>query len=116
LKGCASTSISQSELGTRMPAAGVLGRYQAQLRRHLQPLLELACVTDGGHDGIGGDRAAPPTAQPRKCSGRRYTHCEPIEPAPTARHGVNLRNFEPALLESVVVRRFDGADTRKFLD
>jgi len=24
---------------------------------------------------------------------------------------VNLRNFEPALLESVVVRRFDGADT-----
>lgn len=44
------------------------------------------------------------------------THWEPLEPAPGARHGVNLRNFEPGLLESVVVRRFDGADTWKFLD
>ncbi|HET7125581.1 MAG TPA: GFA family protein [Lysobacter sp.] len=44
------------------------------------------------------------------------THWEPIESAPGARHGVNLRNFEPALLESVAVRRFDGADTWEFLD
>jgi hypothetical protein len=29
---------------------------------------------------------------------------------------VNLRNFDPKLLESVVVRRFDGADTWTFLD
>jgi len=35
---------------------------------------------------------------------------------PGARHGVNLRNFEPALSESVDVKRFDGADTWKFLD
>src|SRR5215468_2749101 len=28
----------------------------------------------------------------------------------------NVRCFEPALLESVVIRRFDGADTWKFLD
>jgi hypothetical protein len=27
-----------------------------------------------------------------------------------------LRNFDPKLLESVLVRRFDGADTWKFLD
>jgi len=44
------------------------------------------------------------------------THWEPLEPEPGARQGVNLRNFEPALLDSVVVRRFDGADTWKFLD
>lgn len=44
------------------------------------------------------------------------THWGPLEPALGARHGVNLRNFEPELLESVVVRRFDGADTWKFLD
>ena len=44
------------------------------------------------------------------------THWEPLPPAPGARHGVNLRNFEPALLASVVVRRFDGADTWTFLD
>ena len=45
-----------------------------------------------------------------------FTHWEPVEPAIGARHGVNLRNFEPGLLESVVVRRFDGADTWEFLD
>jgi len=44
------------------------------------------------------------------------THREPLDPEPGARHGVNLRNFEPALLESVMVRRFDGADTWTFLD
>jgi hypothetical protein len=44
------------------------------------------------------------------------THWEPIDATPGARHGVNLRNFEPVLLESVVVRHFDGADTWKFLD
>lgn len=44
------------------------------------------------------------------------THWEPLEPKPGDRHGINLRNFEPELLESVVVRRFDGADTWTFLD
>ena len=31
-------------------------------------------------------------------------------------NGVNLRNFDPKLLELVVVRRFDGADTWTFLE
>ena len=44
------------------------------------------------------------------------THWEPIPQKPGARHGVNLRNFDPKILESVKVRRFDGADTWKFLD
>src|SRR3546814_20511005 len=44
------------------------------------------------------------------------THWEPLESEPGARHGVNLRNFDPGLLESVVVRRFDGAATWTFLD
>lgn len=44
------------------------------------------------------------------------THWEPALATPAARHGVNLRNFERAILESVVVKRFDGADTWKFLD
>jgi hypothetical protein len=35
---------------------------------------------------------------------------------PGARHGVNLRNFDPKVLESVQVRHFDGADTWQFLD
>jgi hypothetical protein len=44
------------------------------------------------------------------------THWEPIPPTPGARHGVNLGNFDPALIASVRVRRFDGADTWTFLD
>lgn len=44
------------------------------------------------------------------------THWEPLDPVPGARHGVNLRNFDPALMQSVTVRRFDGADTWTFLD
>src|SRR5690606_40423788 len=45
-----------------------------------------------------------------------FTHWDPLDPKPGARHGVNLRNFEPKILESVVVRRFDGVDTWTFLD
>ncbi|WP_220800560.1 GFA family protein [Mitsuaria sp. WAJ17] len=44
------------------------------------------------------------------------THWEPLEGEHGARHGVNLRNFDPRLLESVVVRRFDGAQSWQFLD
>ena len=44
------------------------------------------------------------------------THWEPLDPAFTGRHGVNIRNFDVKLLESVTIRRFDGADTWKFLD
>lgn len=44
------------------------------------------------------------------------THWEPIAPEPGARHGVNLRNFDPELLQSVAVRHFDGADTWTFLE
>jgi hypothetical protein len=44
------------------------------------------------------------------------THWEPLSPQLGANHGVNLNNFEPKLLESVPIRRFDGADTWKFLD
>lgn len=45
-----------------------------------------------------------------------FTHWEPLESAPGARHGVNLRNFAPELLEAVAIRSFDGADTWAFLD
>lgn len=39
------------------------------------------------------------------------THWEPLEPAPGARYGVNLRNFAPELLASLTIRHFDGTDT-----
>ena len=44
------------------------------------------------------------------------THWEPLPITPGAKHGVNLGNFDPALVASVRVRRFDGADTWEFLD
>ncbi|GHE26838.1 GFA family protein [Vulcaniibacterium thermophilum] len=68
---------------------------------------------DATESYVWGDRTLR-TVRCRSCG--IVTHWEPLERTPGARHGVNLRNFDPALLESVVVRRFDGADTWEFLD
>lgn len=43
------------------------------------------------------------------------THWLPIAPD-LNRMGVNFRNFDPSAIESIRVRRFDGAETWKFLD
>jgi hypothetical protein len=40
---------------------------------------------------------------------------EPMRP-PKNRMGVNMRNFDPAAIAGVRVRRFDGATTWRFLD
>jgi hypothetical protein len=78
----------------------------------------LGTVTVEGHPAntesyVWGDRTLE-TVRCKACG--IVTHWEPLERAPGARHGVNLRNFDPALLDAVVVRRFDGADTWRFLD
>jgi hypothetical protein len=58
----------------------------------------------------------PRTLRNARCKTCRIvTHREPLDSQPESRHGANLRNFDPTLLESVVVRRFDGADTWTFL-
>jgi len=44
------------------------------------------------------------------------THWEPITDARGSRMGVNARNFEPAQLGAVLIRRLDGAVTEKYLD
>lgn len=62
---------------------------------------------------VWGDRTLR-TLRCRTCGAA--THWEPLEPKPGQRHGVNLRNFEPELVQSVAVRRFDGADTWTFID
>jgi hypothetical protein len=43
------------------------------------------------------------------------THWQPIRRG-SNRMGVNFRNFDPSVIESTRVRRFDGANTWKFLD
>ena len=44
------------------------------------------------------------------------THWEPLDTEAGGNHGVNMRNFDPAILASVPIRRLDGADTWRFLD
>ena len=44
------------------------------------------------------------------------THWERTHPRPDSRVGVNARNFDPKVLESVRIRRLDGASTWKYLD
>lgn len=62
---------------------------------------------------IWGDRTLR-TVRCRTCG--LATHWEPLDPQPGSRHGVNLNNFDPALVQGVPVRHFDGADTWTFLD
>lgn len=44
------------------------------------------------------------------------THWEATKKPRVSRMGVNMRLFDPADIAGVRVRRFDGADTWKFLD
>jgi uncharacterized cupin superfamily protein len=79
---------------------------------------EFGSVKIEGHPGstaeyIWGDKTLR-TIHCTKCG--CVTHWEPLKSDPGAKHGVNLGNFDPALIKSVPVRRFDGADTWKFLD
>ena len=79
---------------------------------------EFGTVLIDGHpdqtvDYVQGDRTLR-TIRCKTCG--IVTHWEPLPPKVGARHGVNLNNFEPKLLESVHIRRFDGADTWSFLD
>jgi hypothetical protein len=79
---------------------------------------EFGTVLIEGHpanttDYIWGDRTLR-TVRCKTCG--VVTHWEPLDPKPGQRHGVNLRNFDPKLLQSVQVRKFDGADTWTFID
>lgn len=44
------------------------------------------------------------------------THWEPVTRAPEARMAVNLRMADPSALDGLRIRRFDGADTWRFVD
>ena len=41
---------------------------------------------------------------------------EPLVPNSDGRMGVNMRNFDPVLLQDVALRRFDGAVSWKYVD
>lgn len=44
------------------------------------------------------------------------THWETIDAMEGSRVGINTRNFDPVTMQSIRVRRFDGADTWTYLD
>lgn len=44
------------------------------------------------------------------------THYESLEPQPDDRCAVNMRNFDPALMAGVRLRRFDGADSWRVVE
>lgn len=79
---------------------------------------EFGTVEIQGHPGntteyIQGDRTLK-TIRCRNCG--CVTHWEPLEPKAGSKQGVHLGNFDPALIASLRVRKFDGAVTWKFLD
>lgn len=44
------------------------------------------------------------------------THWEPLNTEEAGVIGINMRNFDPALIRDIRIRRFDGADTWTYLD
>ena len=44
------------------------------------------------------------------------THWEPLESKPDGHMAVNVRTFDPNELEELRIRRFDGAETWKYVD
>jgi hypothetical protein len=68
---------------------------------------------EGTAEYIQGDKTLR-TIRCRTCG--VVTHWEPLAPTPGCKQGVHLGNFDRALIESVRVRRFDGADSWTFID
>ena len=44
------------------------------------------------------------------------THWEPLKPGTDGHMAVNIRNFEPGLLEGLQLRRFDGAESWSYVE
>jgi hypothetical protein len=62
---------------------------------------------------IWGDRTLA-TVRCRHCG--CVTHWQPLQPNSDGRMGVNMRNFDPALLADATLRRFDGAVSWTYVD
>ena len=75
--------------------------------------VEVVGDPDATQDYVWGPRTLR-TVRCRHCG--CATHWLPLQAEPGAKHGVNLRNFEPALLEGLLIRQFDGAVTWSFVD
>jgi hypothetical protein len=52
----------------------------------------------------------------RCCTCGCITHWQRVRPKKTSKMGANARNFAPIAVESIRIRRLDGASTWKYLD
>ncbi len=75
--------------------------------------VRIEAAPDATQAYVQGDRTLR-TIRCRHCG--CVTHWEPISAEPGTKHGVHLGNFDPKLIAAVRVRRFDGAQTWRFLD
>lgn len=110
------------------------GAIKIEVERKPRRLTSCNCSICRRHAGLWGfyDKTkvkvvAPKAALDRYVWGDKYlslfrcatcgcvTHWLPIART-SHRMGVNFRNFDPSVIESIRVRRLDGADTWKFLD
>lgn len=62
---------------------------------------------------VWGDRTLA-TVRCRQCG--CVTHWRPLQPNENGRMGVNMANFDPAVVADTRVRRFDGADSWTYFD
>lgn len=79
---------------------------------------DIGAVRIAGHpehtdEYIWGDKTLK-TLRCRHCG--CVTHWEPLAPTPGAQLAVNIRNFDPAEMSAVRIRKFDGAGSWTFVD
>lgn len=83
----------------------------------LWALYESSVVAVSGRDSLAAYVWGKRTIRTMRCAiCGCVTHWEPLDADAGQRFGVNMRNVDPALIDGVEVRRFDGADTWTYLD
>jgi len=112
---CGAVRIRVDEAPTQLTACNcsICRRLGWQLAYYREAQVTVEAAEDAVHDYVWGDRLL---AFKRCATCGCATHWEGIGPDRKDRMGVNMRLFDPADLEGVVVRRWDGADTWTWLD
>jgi hypothetical protein len=118
LSGTCHCGAVRIDLPTRPQAATLCNCSLCRRLGSLWSYYPAGTVAISGHpehtDGyIWGDRTLR-TVRCRHCG--IVTHWEPLQAGPDAHMGVNIRNFDPGEFEGLRLRRFDGADTWRYVD
>ena len=88
-------------------------RYGALWAYFTRETAEVECAPDATGAYVWNDRVIE-FRHCRTCG--CLTHYEDVDRSPDGRVAVNARMLDPAAIEGIPVRRFDGAETWKYLD